>query len=94
MDALLIAHLVIGGVGLLVMAFVAFPYRGRTVPKARRLTNAVAAVAEKVDPGESPIHGVLSSPEKSRQMSRRFEKAERKLRNGAKVLVPVGRHNS
>jgi hypothetical protein len=90
-DALLIAHVVIGVVGLLVVAFVAYPYRGRAVPRAERLTNAVAAVAEKVDPGESPTHGVLGSPEKSRKMSRRFESAENKVRRGAKVLVPVGR---
>jgi hypothetical protein len=90
-DALLLADLIIGAVGLLVVGFVAYPYRGRALPKARRLTDAVQAVSEKVDPGEAPPNGVLSSPEKSRQMSRRFENAERTLRKGAKVFVPAGR---
>lgn len=93
MNALLLADLIIGAVGLLVVVFVAYPYRGRAVPKAQRLTDAVASVAERVDPGEAPPHGVLGSPEKSRRMSRRFEKAERTLRKGAKVLVPAGRDN-
>jgi hypothetical protein len=91
MDALLIVFVVIGAVGALVVVFVAYPYRGRAVPKAQRLTAAVTAVTEKVDPGESPPHGVLSSPEKSRRMARRFEKVERKLKSGAKALVSVGR---
>lgn len=94
MNALLLVFLIIGAVGLLVVAFVAFPYRGRAVPKAPRLTAAVAAVTEKVDPGEASPHGVLSSPEKARQMAQRFEKAERKLKNGAKGLLPVGRGGS
>lgn len=94
MDVLLIADLIIGAVGLLVVAFVVYPYRGRAVPKARRLSSAVAAVAEKVDPGESPPLGVLSSPEKSRQMSRRFEKAEHTVRRGARVLTPAGRDST
>jgi hypothetical protein len=90
-DVLLIAFLVIGVVGLLIVAFVAYPYRGRDVPKAERLSQAVAAVAEKVDPGESPPLGVLSTPEKSRKMSRRFEAAERLLRHGTTKPTPAGR---
>jgi hypothetical protein len=79
-DTLLTALLIIAAIGLLVLGFVAYPYRGRSVPKAERLSNAVAAVAEKVDPGEAPPHGVLTTPEKSREMSRRFERAEGAVR--------------
>ena len=51
----------------------------------------VAEVADRVDPGEAPPLGVLSTPEKSRAMSERFERAERRLRRGARVLVTAGR---
>lgn len=87
MRVLLLVHLVLGFVALLVVGFVAYPYRGRTVPRAGRLTDAVAAVAERVDPGESPPLGVLTTPEKSRAMSRRFERVEQHIRRGARVLV-------
>jgi hypothetical protein len=89
--SLLAVHLVLGAIALLVVAFVAFPYRGRAVPKAERLTDAVATVAERVDPGEAPPLGVLTTPEKSRAMSARFERVERRLRRGARVLVTAGR---
>jgi hypothetical protein len=91
MRAFLIADLVIGVVAALVVAFVAFPYRGRTVPKAGRLCDAVAAVADKVDPGPAPVHGVLSTPEKSRRMSRRFERVERAVRHPSRALAAAGR---
>jgi hypothetical protein len=42
---------------------------------------------DKVDPGEAPPLGVLSTPEKSRAMSARFERAERQVRR----LVTIGR---
>jgi hypothetical protein len=89
--ALLAVHLVLGTIALLVVAFVAFPYRGRAVPKAERLTDKVASVADRVDPGEAPPLGILTTPEKSRAMSARFERAERRLRRGARVLVTAGR---
>jgi hypothetical protein len=89
--ALLAVHLVLGTIALLVVAFVAFPYRGRAVPKAERLTDKVASVADRVDPGEAPPLGVLTTPEKSRAMSARFERAERRVRRGARVLVTAGR---
>ena len=92
MIQLLIAHVVLGLVALLVVAFVAFPYRGRSVPRAGRLTDAVAAVADRVDPGEAPPLGVLSSPEKSRAMSKRFERVEGHVRRGARVVVSAGRN--
>ena len=92
MTQLLIAHVVLGLVALLVVAFVAFPYRGRSVPRAERLTDAVAAVADRVTPGEAPPLGVLTSPEKSRAMSRRFERVERHVRRGARVVVSAGRN--
>jgi hypothetical protein len=90
-DVLLIALLVIAAVGLLIVGFVAYPYRGRGVPSAlpqsERLNEALAAVTEKVDPGPAPIHGVLSTPEKSRRMSRRFEAAERAIRHPIRGLT-------
>jgi hypothetical protein len=84
---LLLAHLLLGLVGLLVMGFGAFPYLGRGIPRAERLTERVAAVAHRVDPGEAPPQGVLTSPEKSRAMSARFERAERQVRR----VVTAGR---
>ena len=92
MKELLIVHVAIGFIALLVVAYVAFPYRGRTAPRAQRLTGAVAAVADRVDPGEAPPLGVLSSPERSRAMSQRFERAEGHVRRGARVLVSAGRN--
>lgn len=88
---MLIALLVIAGIGLLIVGFVAYPYRGRGVPSAlpasERLNEALAAVTEKVDPGPAPVHGVLSTPEKARRMSRRFETAERAIRHPIRVLT-------
>ena len=84
---LLLAHLVLGVVALLVVGFVAYPYRGREIPRAERLTDSLAAAVERVDPGEAPPLGVLSTPEKSRAMSARFEKAEQQVRR----VVTVGR---
>jgi hypothetical protein len=77
---LLVFHLFFGFLALLVLAFVCFPYRGRTAPKARRLSEAVASVADRVDVPEAPPHGVLTAPEKSRRVSQRFERAERRVR--------------
>jgi hypothetical protein len=84
---LLLAHLVLGVVALLVVGFVAYPYRGREIPRAERLTDSLAAAVERVDPGEAPPLGVLSTPEKSRAMSARFERAEQQVRR----VVTVGR---
>lgn len=84
---LLLAHLVLGVLGLLVVGFVAFPYRGRGIPRTGALSERVSAMADRVDPGEAPPHGVLSTPEKSRAMSDRFERAERQVRR----VVTVGR---
>ena len=84
---LLLAHLVLGVVALLVVGFVAYPYRGREIPRAERLTDSLAAAVERVDPGEAPPLGVLSTPEKSRAMSARFERAERQVRR----VVTAGR---
>jgi hypothetical protein len=84
---LLLAHLLLGLVALLVMGFVALLYRGRDIPRAERLTERVEAVADRVDPGEAPPLGVLSTPEKSRAMSARFERAEHNVRK----VVTVGR---
>jgi hypothetical protein len=91
-STLVLVHLALGVIAALVMVFVAYPYRGRPLPRAERLSDRVAAVAERVDPGEGPPLGVLSSPEKSRAMSARFERVERLLRRGARALVPAGRH--
>ena len=93
MTALLAAHVLLGLVALLVVGFVAYPYRGRRVPvfHSERITDAVTSVADRVDPGEAPPLGVLSTPDKSRAMSARFERAEQLLRRGARILVTAGR---
>ena len=66
-------------VALLIVAFVAFPYRGRGVPRAGRLSEKVVDLRERVDPGEAPPLGVLSDPARSRAMSARFERAEQQV---------------
>ncbi len=87
MQTLLIAHAVLGALALLVVGFVAYPYRGRSVPRAERLTEKVLDLRDRVDPGEAPPLGVLSSPEKSRAMSARFERVEQQV----KRVVTAGR---
>lgn len=89
-DALILAYLIAALLSGLVVLFVAFPYRRRPVPKAKRITEAVVSVAERVDPGEAPPLGVLSTPEKSRRMSRRFERVEQKVRRGVRALSLTG----
>jgi hypothetical protein len=86
-QTLLIAHASLGLLALLVVGFVAYPYRGRAVPRVERLSERVVDLRDRVDPGEAPPLGVLSSPEKSRAMSARFERAERQVRR----LVTAGR---
>jgi hypothetical protein len=88
---LLLVHVVLAAVALLVVGFVAYPYRGRAVPRAERLTEKLAEVADRVDPGDAPPLGVLTTPEKSRAMSARFERAEETVRRGARLLAPTGR---
>ncbi len=84
---LLLAHLLLGLVALLIVAFVAFPYRGRGVPRAGRLSEKVVDLRARVDPGEAPPLGVLSDPARSRAMSARFERAEQQVRR----VVTAGR---
>ena len=84
---LLLADLLLGLVALLVVGVVAVLYRGRQIPRAERLTDKVTELADRVDPGEAPPHGVLTSPEKSRAMADRFERAERQVRR----VVTAGR---
>jgi len=84
---LLLADLLLGLVALLVVGVGAVLYRGRQIPRAERLTDKVTELADRVDPGEAPPHGVLTSPEKSRAMSDRFERAERQVRR----VVTAGR---
>lgn len=88
---LLLAHLALGLLALLVVGFVAFPYRGRGVPRGGRLTDKVTEkvidLTDRVDPGEAPPYGVLTTPEKARAMSARFERAERQVRK----VVTAGR---
>ena len=86
-QTLLIAHLALGLLALLIVGFVAYPYRGRAVPRAERLSEKVVDLRDRVDPGEAPPLGVLSTPEKSRAMSARFERAERQVRK----VVTAGR---
>ncbi|MGH8939137.1 MAG: hypothetical protein ACRDV1_07665 [Actinomycetes bacterium] len=94
MDTLLSLHLLFGAVGLLVVAFVLFRHRARSLPEPDRVSQAVAAVADRVDPGEGPPLGVLSTPEKSRRMSGRFESAERQVRRRVRALTTVVRSSS
>ncbi len=91
MKELLLVHVVLGVLALLVVGFVAFPYRGRRSPIGDRLNEKVADLAYRVAPGEAPPLGILSTPEKSRAMSARFERVERRLRRGARGLVHAGR---
>jgi hypothetical protein len=84
---LLLADLLLGLVALLVVGVVAVLYRGRQIPRAERLTDKMTELADRVDPGEAPPHGVLTSPAKSRAMSDRFERAERQVRR----VVTAGR---
>jgi hypothetical protein len=84
---LLLADLLLGLVALLVVGVVVVLYRGRQIPRAGRLTDKVTELADRVDPGEAPPLGVLSTPEKSRAMSARFERAERQVRR----VVTAGR---
>lgn len=91
MTHLLLAHLALAAVAALVVLFVAFPYRGRHVPRAERLSEKVVEVAERVDPGEAPPLGVLTDPAKSRSMSARFERAETAVHRGARAVVPTRR---
>ena len=89
-QTLLIAHAVLGLVALLVVGFVAYPYRGRAVPRAGRLNglnDKVVDLRDRVDPGEAPPLGVLSNTEKSRAMSARFERVEQQVRR----VVTAGR---
>ena len=90
MQTLLIAHAVLGLVALLVVGFVAYPYRGRAVPRAGRLNglnDKVVDLRDRVDPGEALPLGVLSNTEKSRAMSARFERVEQQVRR----VVTAGR---
>ncbi|MDQ1600490.1 MAG: hypothetical protein QOD68_1964 [Actinomycetota bacterium] len=81
------ADLLFGLVALLVVGVVVVLHRGRQAPRAGRLTEKVTELADRVDPGEAPPQGVLTSPAKSRAMSARFERAERQVRR----VVTAGR---
>ena len=88
MTTLIVFQLALGLVALLVVGVVAVLYRGRQMAESGRvpaapmhkLSATLAAVADKVLPGDAPPLGVLSSPEKSRAMSARFERAETSVR--------------
>ena len=84
---LLMADLLLGVVALLVVGVVVVLHRGRQIPRAGRLTEKLTELADRVDPGEAPPQGVLTSPAKSRAMSARFERAERQVRR----VVTAGR---
>ena len=86
MGSLIFMYLAAAVLSGLVVVFVAYPYRRRPVPKAKRITDAVVSVAERVDPGEAPPSGVLTTPEKARRMSRRFELAELRIRRVARAV--------
>ena len=86
MLALLLICLVLGAVAGLVLIFVAYPYRGRSLPVAERLGDGVAAVADRIDPGEAPPQGVLGSPDAARRTRRRIEDAESRLTSRLREL--------
>ena len=91
MTTLIAVQLLFGLVGFVVIALVVLLYRGRSLPsRAQRAREVVVATAQRIHPGEAPPQGVLTTPEKSRQVSQRFEEAEGKLRRGARVLTLRG----
>ena len=91
--SLLLVHATIGLLALLVIAVAALLHHEQAAVRAPRVAAAVNAVAERVDPGEAPPLGVLTTPEKSRRVSRRFELAEWKVRRGARALTTLARSN-
>ena len=91
MMTLLATYVVFGLLGLVVLAVVVLLYRGRTLhPRAQRMTDVVVTTARRVHPGEAPPQGVLTTPEKARQVSERIEAVEGKVRRGARVLAQRG----
>lgn len=93
MTSLLLVHATIGLLALFVIAVAALLHHEQAAARAPRVAAAVNAVAERVDPGEAPPLGVLTTPEKSRRVSRRFELAEWKVRRGARALTTLARSN-
>ena len=93
MTALILIHAAIALVALLVITVAAVMHHEQTASRAPLVAAAVVAVAEKVDPGEAPPLGVLTTPEKSRRISRRFELAEGNVRRGARALTTLARSN-
>lgn len=91
MTSLILIQAAIGLVALLVLAVAAVMHHEQSAAKAPLVAAAVAAVADRVDPGEAPPLGVLTTPEKSRRISRRFELAEWKVRRGARALTTLAR---
>lgn len=89
------AELVFGTLGLAVLLVVAAFYRGDRVPRAAKMTGVVTSVAQRVDPGEAPPQGVLTTPEKSRAIAARIERIESRLghqvKSGARALAAPGR---
>lgn len=90
MTTLIAIQLLFAFLGLVVIALVVLLYRGRYLPRAQRASQKVVAAARRMHPGEAPPQGVLTTPEKSRQVSQRFEEAEGKLRRSARVLTMRG----
>lgn len=90
MTTLIAAHLIFGFLATAVIALVVLLYRGRSLKRAQRMTDVVKSAARRVHPGEAPPQGVLTTPEKSRQVSQRFEAAEQKVRRGARALTLRG----
>ena len=94
MSTLILVHASIGLIAMLVLAFAALLHRGRAAERPEKVTAAVVAVAERVAPAEAPPLGVLTTPEKARRISRRFEHAEWKVRRGARAIGTLARTNS
>ncbi len=85
-----VIYLIFGFLAMTVIALVVLLYRGQSLSRGRRVTEVVVSAARRVHPGEAPPQGVLTKPEKSRQVSQRFEAAEDKVRRGARALTLRG----
>ncbi len=80
MIAIVLAMLTIVVLAGAVLAYVAFPFSGHDAGPLTRITGRLARLADRLRPTEvAPPRGLLSSPERDEQMSRRFEEVEHRL---------------
>ncbi|HSK25402.1 MAG TPA: hypothetical protein VK894_00650 [Jiangellales bacterium] len=80
MIAIVLAMLTIVVLAAAVLVYVAFPFSGHDAGPLHRVTGPLARLADRMRPtGSVPPEGLLSSPERDEQMSRRFEEVEHRL---------------